>query len=182
MLQFVLGFYLLPSWSGYIKKHLVQKLSVSCYLRRLVTNASEDFSSEYQSFNLMEAVPKKDLMIVLFNVWVNCLLKTGLQDKCFWRCRVSLVKFSYWSNFHVSIITGSRVMTIFLYIVFTRDPETGNTPVWVCPISGEWVELEISHLAQISLMKCYWILQNARVIAFTIFELLREMQLGEGRG
>ena len=136
MLQFVIGFYLLPSWSGYIKKHLVQKLRVSCYLRRLVTNASEDFWSKYQSFNLMEAVPKKDLMIVLFNVWVNCLLKTGLQDKCFWRCRVSLVKFSYWSNFHVSIITGSRVMTIFLYIVFTRDPEIGNTPVWV--LSNIW--------------------------------------------
>ena len=48
----------------------------------------------------------------------------------FWRCFVSLVKFTYWSKFHVNIITGSEVMTNF----FLRDwPEIGNTPVWVLP-------------------------------------------------
>ena len=30
--------------------------------------------------------------------------------------------------------------------------------------------------AQMSLIKCYWILQNARVTAFTFFELLGENQ------
>ena len=41
-------------------------------------------------------------------------------------CLVSLVKFSYWSKFHVNIITVSRVMTIFFYKGLTT-----NTPVWV---------------------------------------------------
>ena len=48
-------------------------------------------------------------------------------------CFVSLVKFSYWSKFHFNIITGSGVMTIFFYKVLTRNPEIGNTPVWVFP-------------------------------------------------
>ena len=51
----------------------------------------------------------------------------------FWRCFVSLVKFSYWSKFHVNIITGSGVMTIFFYKGLTRNLEIGNTPVWVLP-------------------------------------------------
>ena len=49
----------------------------------------------------------------------------------FWRCFVSLVKFSYWSKFHVNIITGSGVMTISFYKGLTRNPEIINTPVWV---------------------------------------------------
>ena len=51
----------------------------------------------------------------------------------FWRFFVSLVKFSYWSKFHVNIITGSGIMTIFFYKRLTRNPEIGNTPVWVLP-------------------------------------------------
>ena len=31
----------------------------------------------------------------------------------FWRCQVGLIKISYWSKFHVNIVTGSRVMAIF---------------------------------------------------------------------
>ena len=46
---------------------------------------------------------------------------------------VSLVKFSYWSKFHVNIITGSGVMTIFFYKGLTWNPEIGNTHVWVLP-------------------------------------------------
>ena len=34
---------------------------------------------------------------------------------------VSLVKFSYWSKFHVNIIIGSAVMTIFFYKGLTRN-------------------------------------------------------------
>ena len=51
----------------------------------------------------------------------------------FWRCFVSLVKFSYLSKFHVNIITSSGIMTIFFYKGLTRNPEIGNTPVWVLP-------------------------------------------------
>ena len=46
---------------------------------------------------------------------------------------VSFVKFSYLSNFHVSIITGSGIMTILFYKGLTKNPEIGNTPVWVLP-------------------------------------------------
>ena len=51
----------------------------------------------------------------------------------FWRCFVSLVKFSYCSKFHVNIITDCVIMTIFFYKGLTRNPEIGNTPVWVLP-------------------------------------------------
>ena len=40
---------------------------------------------------------------------------------------LSLVKFSYWSRFHVINITGSGVMTIYFYKGLTRNPEIGNT-------------------------------------------------------
>ena len=45
----------------------------------------------------------------------------------------SLVKFSYWSKFHASIITGSGVMIISFYKGLTWNPEIGNTPIWVLP-------------------------------------------------
>ena len=48
-------------------------------------------------------------------------------------CFVFFVKFSYWSKFHVNIITGFGVMNIFFYKWLTRNPEIGNTPVWVLP-------------------------------------------------
>ena len=69
--------------------------------------------------------PKNDNDVTIFRHDVNV--------KFFWRCFVSLVKFSYWSKFHVNIITGSEIMTIFFYKGLTRNPEIGNTPVWVLP-------------------------------------------------
>ena len=53
--------------------------------------------------------------------------------KFFWRCFVSLGKFSYWSKFHANIISGSGVMTIYFYKGLTRNSGIGNTPVWVLP-------------------------------------------------
>ena len=50
--------------------------------------------------------------------------------KYFWRDFVSVINFSYWAKFHVSIITGSGVITFFCYKGW---PEIGNTPVWVLP-------------------------------------------------
>ena len=51
----------------------------------------------------------------------------------FWHCFVSLVNFSYWSKFHVNIIIGFGVVTISFYKELNRNPEIGNTPVWVLP-------------------------------------------------
>ena len=46
------------------------------------------------------------------------------------------------------------------------------------PVSGDWGKLWIPNLARMSLIECYWMLQNYRVTAFTVFELLRENQSG----
>ena len=40
---------------------------------------------------------------------------------------------SYWPKFHVNILTGSGVMTVFVCKWLTRNPEIGHTPVWVLP-------------------------------------------------
>ena len=46
--------------------------------------------------------------------------------------------FSYWSKFHINIITGSGVITIFVYKILTRNLEIGNTLVrGFYSISGE---------------------------------------------
>ena len=96
----------------------------------------------------------------------------------FWRSRVSLIKFSYWSKFHVNIITGSGVITIFVYKGLTRNPEIGNTLVWVLPNIWRLGRVRDTIFGTNALMKSYWLLQNARVTAFTVFQLLRENQQG----
>ena len=54
----------------------------------------------------------------------------------FWHCFVSLVRFSYWSKFHVNIITGSGVLTTFFYNGLTRNAILENTPIWF--LSNIW--------------------------------------------
>ena len=113
--------------------------------------------------------PKNEKVVTIF--WNDVIAKL------FWRSFVSLVKFSYWSKFHVNISTGSGIMTIF----FIRDwPEIRKSeipPSEFFPMSGDWAELWIPNLTQMSLIECYWMLQNSRVTAFTVLELLRENQL-----
>ena len=76
-------------------------------------------------------------------------------------------------DFMSIIIAGSRVMTTFLYKQLTRYSQIGNTSVWV--FSNIWIlgEKVILNLAATSLTNCHWMLQNARVTAFTVSELLR---------
>ena len=69
--------------------------------------------------------PKNDKGVTVFRHDVNV--------NCFWRYFVSFVKISYWSKFHVNIITGSGIMSILFYKGLTRNPDIGNTPVWVLP-------------------------------------------------
>ena len=87
------------------------------------------------------------------------------------------VIFSYWSRFHVNIMTGSGVMTIFVCKGLTRNPKTGNTPIWVLP--NTWGELEIPNLARMFVIKCYWMLQITSVATFIVSEVLRENQQGD---
>ena len=89
-----------------------------------------------------------------------------------------------------SLVTGPSFMSISLLVLelwqfsFIRDwPEIRKSeipPSEFCPISGDWGELWIPNLARMSLIECYWMLQNSRVTAFTVLELLRENQL-EGK-
>ena len=77
------------------------------------------------------------------------------------------------------MITGSGVMTISFYKELTRNPENGNTLV---RISGDWNEQGLPNLARTFLIKCYGMLQNAKITAFTASELFRENQLAGGGG
>ena len=86
----------------------------------------------------------------------------------------SPVKFSSFSKFHVNIIASSEVMIVFFYTGLIRNPESRDNPVWVCPISVDWNKLGIPNLVQMFLINCSWMLYNARVISFTVSELLRE--------
>ena len=104
--------------------------------------------------------------------------------KVFWCGFVCLVKFSYWSKFHVNIINGFGIMTIFFYKE-RNWPEIRKSEIPTsefCPLSGDWDKSWIANLAWMCLIECYWMLQNSRVTAFTIFELLRENQLGGRSG
>ena len=88
--------------------------------------------------------------------------------KFFWRCFVSLVKFSCWSKFHVNINVsiGSGVMIISFYKGLTRNPEIGNNPVWVLP--------NIWRLGRVRSTE----FGTEALNAFTVSELLRENQKG----
>ena len=78
-----------------------------------------------------------------------------MSSSHFLSCRVSLVKFSYWSKFHVNIITGSRVLTIHFYKELARNVEIRNAPVCVLPTIWRMGKLGLPNLAQMSLMKNY---------------------------
>ena len=81
-------------------------------------------------------------------------------------------------KFHVKIITGSGVITIFFYKDWPEIQKSEIPPSEFCPISGDWGKLGKPNLARISLTKFYWMLQNARITAFTVSELLKENQQG----
>ena len=89
-----------------------------------------------------------------------------------------------------NLVTGRSFMSISSLVLelwqfsCIRDwPEIWKSetpPSDFCPISGDWGKLWVQNLAQLFLIEGYWILQNSRVTAFTVLELLRENQLGGG--
>ena len=86
-----------------------------------------------------------------------------------------------------SLVTGPSFMSISSLVLelwqffFIRDwPEIRKSetlPSEFCSKSEDWGKLWIPNLAQMSLIECYWMLQNFRVTTFTVFELLKENQL-----
>ena len=89
-----------------------------------------------------------------------------------------------------SLVTDPSFMSISSLVLelwqfsFIRDwPEIWKSEMPTSEffqISGDCGELWVPNLARMSLIECYWMLQNSRVTAFTVFELLRENQLGGG--
>ena len=87
-----------------------------------------------------------------------------------------------------SLVTGPSFMSISSLVLelwqfsFIRDwPEIRKLeipPSDFCPIFGDWGELGISNVVRMSLIKCDWMPQNARVTALTVSELLRENKQG----
>ena len=98
--------------------------------------------------------------------------------KFFWCCFVSFVWFNYWSKFYINIIKGSGVMTVFFYKDWPEIRKSEILPSVFCLISEIRGEIRIPYLARMSLMKCYWLLQKAKVTAFTVSKLLRKNQQG----
>ena len=88
-----------------------------------------------------------------------------------------------------SLVTGLNFMSISTLVLelwqffFIRDwPEIQKSEILsseFCPIFGDWGDLGIPNLTQMSLIQVYGKLQNARVRAFTVPELLRENQQEE---
>ena len=79
---------------------------------------------------------------------------------------------------------SSLFLELWQFSVTTDWPKIRKSEIQtsnICPMFEDWVELWIPNLAGMFLMKCYWILQNPRATAFTVFELLRKNQQGGGR-
>ena len=85
------------------------------------------------------------------------------------------------------LVTGPSFMSISSLVLelwqfsFIRDwPEIRKLeipPSEFCPIPGDQGNLWVPNLALMSLIGYYWMLQNSKVTAFTVLELLRENQL-----
>ena len=86
-----------------------------------------------------------------------------------------------------SLVTGPSFILISSLVLelwqlsFIRDwpkiRKSEKPPSEFCPISEDWGNLWIPNLARLSLTEYYWMLQNSRVTAFTVFVLLRENQV-----
>ena len=84
------------------------------------------------------------------------------------------------------LVTGPSFMSMSSLVLelwqfsFIRDwPEIRKSEIlrsYFCPISGDWGKLKIPYSSRMSLIKFYWMLQNARVPVSTVSELLRENQ------
>ena len=115
-------------------------------------------------------------------IWKNANDITVFQHdvivKFFWRCFI----------FFSSLVTGPSFMSISPLVLelkkfsFIKDwPEIRKSkipPSKFFSVPGNWGKLGIPKLARMSLIKFYWMLQNARVTASTVSVLLRENQQG----
>ena len=89
-----------------------------------------------------------------------------------------IVNFFYVALFLLSILVtapsfvsiSSLALELWQFFLVRDLPEIWKSeipPSEFYPISDDWGELWIQNLTRMSLIKCYWILQNARVTAIT---------------
>ena len=79
------------------------------------------------------------------------------------------------------MLIPSLVLELWQFSFIRNWPEIRKSEIPLSsffPIFRDWGKLRIQNLARMSLIECYWMLQNARVTAFTVFKLSRENQLG----
>ena len=80
------------------------------------------------------------------------------------------------------LVTGPSIMSILSLFLESQQfscleiRKLEIPPSKFCPIYGDWSELGIPNLAQMPLIKSYWMQQNAKVSALIVSELLRENQ------
>ena len=141
---FVRGFLALLSFFVRKKVNITENITSADSVSRIRPRECSEFAKHTEN--------KNDVTIFRHDVIVNF----------FWRCFGCLFKFSYWSKFHVNIITGSGIMTIFFYKELTRNPEIRNTPVWV--LSNIWRLGQV--MDTMSLIECYRMLENSRVTVY----------------
>ena len=109
------------------------------------------------------------------------------QKQCF---RHEVIVQFFWRFFFLPcLVTGLHFMLISWLALelwqfsFIKDwPEIRKSeihPSEFWPISRDWGKVGIPDLAWMSLVECYWMLQNATVTTLTGFELLTENQQGE---
>ena len=79
-----------------------------------------------------------------------------------------------------SLVTGPSFLSMLWLVLeswqflFIKDwPKIGKSEITsseFCQISGDWGKFGIPNLSQMSLIKCYWMLQIVRVTAFATSE------------
>ena len=107
-------------------------------------------------------------------------LSTQRHRQFFWRCRVSLSSLVTDPSFRSISWLILELWQCLIIKDWPKIRKSEETPSKFCPISGNCGQLGIRNLARISLTKCYYMMQNAKVTAFIVSELLRENQQGEG--
>ena len=97
---------------------------------------------------------------------------------------LTLLYFSWQVTGQSLMLISSLVLELWQFSFRSDWPEIRKSDIPLCefsPISGDWGELGIPNLTRMSVINCYWIIQNARVTVFTFSELLRENQQGGWR-
>ena len=112
--------------------------------------------------------------LILISKWGKALVIDGLRNSNLEKMRNFTEKQLCERLFLIKLQALTLIWVGFLGLRFEMGGgEVELPPSEFCPISADWGELGIPNLGRMSLIKCCWMLQNSRVTAFTVSELLR---------